>query len=142
MVVKFNQLLTDQPVRYGAERQFSKPQSMGTTWVDDFYKPLAVFRFKYRSKEALQAMLIIPRSPTPDRIQLQPIQSHGHNRGNSRQERVASLKMELARIKAEEGEDEGSQRSRKRGGENANSGRAYKTSLKRDGRVVVDLTDD
>lgn len=104
---------------------------------------MAVFRFKYRSKEALQAMMIIPRSPTPERIQLQPIQLHGHNNGASRQERVTSLKMELARIKAEEEEDEPAQNSRKRGGpEIVNSGRAYKTNRKKDGRVVVDLTDD
>jgi len=118
---------------------------MGTVWVDDFYRPMAIFRFKYRSKEALQAMMIIPRSPTPERVQLQPLQSHGHNRATNRQERVASLKMELARIKAEEEEagDDRPQQCRKRGGpEVINSGRAYKTSRKPDGRVVVDLTDD
>ena len=92
----------------------------------------------------MQAMMIIPRSPTPERIQLQPIGSHGHNNAGSRQERVASLKMELARIKAEdENEDEPQQKRRRNGGANVTtSGRAYKTTRKQDGRIIVDLTDD
>ncbi|KAG9241571.1 hypothetical protein BJ878DRAFT_520099 [Calycina marina] len=129
---------------YGAEKYFSKPQNQGTLWMDPYYKPLAVFRFKYRSKEALQAMMVIPRSASPERFYLAPIHSPDRNWGVvSRQERVANLKMELAKIKAEDdGEEENPVRSRKReASDSISSGRAYKTSQRRDGKVVVDLTD-
>ena len=57
-------------VSYGPARIAMKPQGSGVHYVDSFYVPVGVFRFKYRSKQALQAMLVIPRSPTPEPIRL------------------------------------------------------------------------
>jgi hypothetical protein len=54
---------------------------------------MGVFRFKYRSKKALQLELIIPRSPSPD---TPPFANRSHNDINtalSRNARLAQLEV-------------------------------------------------
>ncbi|KAH8596697.1 hypothetical protein B0O99DRAFT_619713 [Bisporella sp. PMI_857] len=83
-------------VSYGAEKRISRPATAGTVYLDGFYNPLAIFRFKYRSKDALQALLIVARSPTPERIHLAPINPRdqgGINENPSRRVRLANLKV-------------------------------------------------
>ncbi|EPE24582.1 hypothetical protein GLAREA_08434 [Glarea lozoyensis ATCC 20868] len=62
------------------------------TYPDGYYTPLAIFRFKYRSREALQQELIIPRSPSRS---VTPA-------AETNQERLTRLKREISHIKAEE----------------------------------------
>ncbi|KAF2651346.1 hypothetical protein K491DRAFT_98202 [Lophiostoma macrostomum CBS 122681] len=40
--------------------------NIGSTFVHGKDQPLATFHFKYRSRSALQAMLLIPRTPSPE----------------------------------------------------------------------------
>jgi hypothetical protein len=81
--------------RYGAERHILRPKSPAAVFLDGQYKPMAVFRFKYRSKRALQAELIIPRSPSPDVVQSSMGGRSGNdtNAGPSREARLADLKV-------------------------------------------------
>ena len=95
--------------------------------------------------------MIIPRTPTPEIDEAKPF-SQGSQGGTSTQEspserrlrlerQLAAIKSELnASVIKEEGDDTPSQK--REGDEIPNSERAYKTRRKRDGRLVVDLTDD
>lgn len=137
-------------VAFGEEnREASRKKTKRTVFIDGKQNPIAVFRFKYRSREALQQELIIPRSPSPDMVigPLNPRSTNASNNDLSSEERLAQLQREIDLIKAEvkikEENAESSERGQKRGADEPPScGRAYKTSRKRDGRVVVDLTDD
>ncbi|RMZ66093.1 hypothetical protein GMOD_00005162 [Pyrenophora seminiperda CCB06] len=48
------------PVARGKARQ-----NVSCDYIDSIEKPFAVYTFKYRSRAALQSLLIIPRSPSP-----------------------------------------------------------------------------
>lgn len=128
-------------VGYGAEQHILRPTSPKTVFLDGQQKPTAVFRFKYRSKQALQAELIIPRSPSPDVIlpNLNTRDGSGADTAASREARLSSLKSEIAKIKSEEDASIGRKR---RGTEGILAGRAYKTSRRCDGSLLVDLTND
>ncbi|KAF4618971.1 hypothetical protein G7Y89_g14876 [Cudoniella acicularis] len=137
-------------VSFGPERRTYHPVDLKRTYPEGYNKPLAIFRFKYRSREALQQELIIPRSPSPDMVMLNLRDSNkGANRLSNR-ERLAQLKREMEQIKSEVKEEEqeggnGNRRGHKRSSNDAEiitSGRAYKTSRGSNGSVVVDLTDD
>ncbi|TAQ91575.1 hypothetical protein B7494_g9 [Chlorociboria aeruginascens] len=129
-------------VEYGPETRRVQNQHFEFTYPDGEKNPVGAFRFKYRSREALQQQLVIPRSPSPE-VAREPLQNRIPNVGNHREERLAKLKREIAAIKAEEQDDNnlGHKRSSE-GSEIPQSGKRYKTSRKRDGRIVVDLTDD
>lgn len=95
--------------------------------------------------------MIIPRSPSPKIAtgQLSSCRSYNDEIPIYSEEKLAKIKREMGRIKSEVKKEDGdnplSQRGHKRDRDargEASSGPAYKTSRKRDGTVVVDLTDD
>ncbi|CZR55409.1 uncharacterized protein PAC_05296 [Phialocephala subalpina] len=131
-------------VTYG-DKQVMVRRMKETVDVDGPNNPVGVFVFKYRSREDLQAELIIPRSPSPEA----PIPSmDAKNLGNlpaERRARLASLKREIEKIKAEDDNVHPQLCNRgvkRRSAPELISGRAYKTSRTTTGTVVVDLTDE
>lgn len=64
------------------------------TDIDGPTHPIAVFVFKYRSKEDLKSELIIPRTPSPQPVRrgFQPISGVPESR-ESREARLKSLKV-------------------------------------------------
>ncbi|KAM3067561.1 hypothetical protein ACMFMF_009560 [Clarireedia jacksonii] len=106
---------------------------------------IAIFKFKYRSREALQSELIIPRSPSPELIAITsaPNDARDRTQPSAREQRIAALKQEIDQIKQEGAQETCS--SRKRPADeilNPSTGKAYKTSHAANGDLVVDLTDD
>lgn len=109
--------------------------------------------------EDLQSELVIPRSPTPEPVPAPNSHSRTNaNIPNDRDARLAQLKVsthaylnsdttnsiqkEMADIKAEADEEGSRGQKRDSDADFVPSGRAFKTSRRRDGKVVVDLTDD
>ncbi|KAE9368568.1 hypothetical protein N431DRAFT_415093 [Stipitochalara longipes BDJ] len=133
-------------VSFGEEVRVRVPEkTTEPVYPDDYHNPLGVFRFRYRSREALKQELIIPRSPSPGFVMgpLNPRNQSTANAAISKEQRLARLKREIEEIKSEE--DDGNPRDRKRcrdSSEVQSSGRAYRTSRHSNGSVVVDLTDD
>ncbi|KFY34976.1 hypothetical protein V494_06311 [Pseudogymnoascus sp. VKM F-4513 (FW-928)] len=57
---------------FGAEKTARPQKTRSCSYPDGNDKPLARFIFRYRSKEALRMLLIIPRSPSPDPFEALP----------------------------------------------------------------------
>ncbi|RDL33263.1 uncharacterized protein BP5553_08702 [Venustampulla echinocandica] len=136
-------------ISFGAAKVIQQTPSRELVYPDGRHSPLGIFRFKYRSREALQQELIIARSPSPEAV-ASPINARDPNVASGRvsaQERLIQLKREIEQIKSEvkDEEEDGSPRGRKRRADNfeiESCGRAYKTSRHESGMLVVDLTDD
>lgn len=132
-------------VSYG-EQQIVTRTSKDTVDLDGPHNPIGVFVFKYRSREDLQSELIIPRSPSPDPVPspLHARSSNGNNAAVSRDARLANLKKEIEKIKAEDDNSRGRKRNweDEASGSGSSSGRALKTSRSAHGNIVIDLTDD
>ncbi|KAL1623680.1 hypothetical protein SLS56_008129 [Neofusicoccum ribis] len=59
----------------GTAQAIEPLSSVGTTYIDSRKEPFAVFNFRYRSRAALQALNMIPRSPEPVPLEDRPIDS-------------------------------------------------------------------
>ncbi|KAI1808702.1 hypothetical protein F4811DRAFT_569488 [Daldinia bambusicola] len=46
-------------------RHVPAPRNYKVTYIDGYRKPIAVFQFHYRSRDALRREMVIPRSPSP-----------------------------------------------------------------------------
>ncbi|KAK0104436.1 hypothetical protein ONS95_004726 [Cadophora gregata] len=81
-------------VSYG-EQQIVTRTAKETVDLDGPHHPIGVFVFKYRSREDLQAELIIPRSPSPEPVPtpLRARSSNGNNAKISAEARLAHLKV-------------------------------------------------
>ncbi|CAG8956667.1 hypothetical protein HYFRA_00012211 [Hymenoscyphus fraxineus] len=116
-----------------------KPSGKSCDYVDGRHSAIAMFRFKYRSREALQQEMIIPRTPSPG-----PVLEAARPVSNA--ERLARLQREMDQIKAEE-EKENRPRGLKREFEDdddlqiigAGKSRSRATGAKVE---MIDLTDD
>ncbi|KAH8679979.1 hypothetical protein BGZ60DRAFT_241558 [Tricladium varicosporioides] len=134
-------------VALGPERRTYQTPDTQRVYPAGYYKPLAMFKFKYRSRQALQQELIIPRSPSPVPIMLS---ARDVNQSISNRERLAELKREMEQLKANVKEEQESgmnvfQRGQKRKPNDLEvipSERVYKITRHTNGTVMVDLTDD
>ncbi|EPE35561.1 hypothetical protein GLAREA_11261 [Glarea lozoyensis ATCC 20868] len=90
-----------------------------TTYLDDPKFPLGVFKFKYRSKESLQQLLVIPRTPEPEDVSevpdIKPVDLQGLSADERKdvEEHIRRLKtsndraaLPALRVKHERGEEE------------------------------------
>ncbi|KAG9235596.1 hypothetical protein BJ875DRAFT_266867 [Amylocarpus encephaloides] len=130
-------------VVYGREERVHKPLGPEILYPLGPNNPLGIFRFKYRSREALQQEMIIPRSPAPDIIPL----ANAFNPGESRAARLARLKQEIEHIKEESAPESSSARGQKRLAVDDDdvqivNVRPLKTSRRQPEELVIDLTDD
>ncbi|KAI1269867.1 hypothetical protein F5Y18DRAFT_112080 [Xylariaceae sp. FL1019] len=125
---------------YGVAEPISGPSFFSTSNLPEDNGPIAVFQFRYQSREALKRELIIPRSPsrspTMDDLSPEEVQRLARERFN--QLRNPAVKREGARVKRERGE------ALDLTGDPAPVLRPTKKSRLNDGRVVdaIDLTDD
>ncbi|ROW06413.1 hypothetical protein VMCG_04360 [Cytospora schulzeri] len=112
------------PIKYDAS-------PVDVTFVDSLGSPLAVFYFKYRSKESLQQELIIPRprslSIEPDVDNLSPEELR--RLASERLLQMRGKNKRAASIKDEDDRPSG-------------SGRAYKFVKIEGGKKAIDLTED
>ncbi|KAL8684865.1 MAG: hypothetical protein Q9224_006093 [Gallowayella concinna] len=60
---------------YGAKKIVAALRTVELDYIDGFNSPFAIIRFKYRSKKALQSMLLIPRTPSPVPLEQRPVES-------------------------------------------------------------------
>jgi hypothetical protein len=58
----------------GAAEPGKKPSTWLVKYVDGLKHPIAVFNFRYRSRDDLKAERILPRSPTPVPLEDRPVE--------------------------------------------------------------------
>lgn len=87
-------------VEFGQQQIFTQPLLKVLINVDGADYPIAVFLFKYRSREALQSELIIPRSPSPEAAPPSPLRSRSGTSGESDEARLARLRVCLCLAKS------------------------------------------
>ncbi|KAI1654261.1 hypothetical protein F4813DRAFT_210382 [Daldinia decipiens] len=119
------------------------PTSCNISYLDGRDKPIATFRFHYRSRDALKREMVIPRSPSPSpgpkrevarmsRAELERLAGERlvqlQRDGNIKEERKPSLKREFKEVVDLSGETE-------------RPGKSSRTALEIP-EEVIDLTDD
>ncbi|KAI1646949.1 uncharacterized protein F4817DRAFT_120038 [Daldinia loculata] len=97
----------------------SAPRSCSVSYVDGRDKPIAVFRFHYRSRDALKREMVIPRSPSP---------SPGPKREVARMSRAELERLAGERLVQLQ--------------RNGNIKEERKPTLKREFKEVIDLSDE
>lgn len=84
---------------YGEQSVFQRV-IQETTDIDGPDNPIAVFVFKYRSKDDLKSELIIPRSPSPEPARRPSQAPNGNNRDDraAKEARMRELKVRLQAV--------------------------------------------
>ncbi|EOO00073.1 hypothetical protein UCRPA7_4505 [Phaeoacremonium minimum UCRPA7] len=112
-----------------------KSRTVDCVYIDN--DPIAIFTFKYRSREALKEEMIIPRSPSPD-LQLNGLAADEIAR--LAKERLAQIKDERSSKRRRSVKSEHDQSYDLTG--DAGPSRPLKISKRDGGRDLIDLTDD
>ncbi|KAI0122596.1 hypothetical protein F4814DRAFT_214546 [Daldinia grandis] len=104
---------------FSSKERISAPNGCIIWYADKDRKPIAVFRFHYRSRDALKREMVIPRSPSP---------SPGPKREVARMSRAELERLAGERLAQLQGDD--------------NVKEERKPTFKREFKEVVDLSDE